>query len=108
MRISAKQQNLFRKLRSRLDVEFQERLKGVVVYGSEARTESKADSDIDILVLLDRVDNFGLELRRCIEALFPLSLEIGRRISAKPVRLEEYESIDCPLYRHAHEEGVAA
>ena len=31
---------------------FGERLKGVVLYGSEARGDSEPDSDIDVLVLL--------------------------------------------------------
>lgn len=102
------QKNLLGQIRKRLVAEFGERLKGVVVYGSEARNEATRDSDVDVLVLLDSVENFGDELRRCIDTLFPLSLEIGRRISAKPVPFLEYENIDCPLYRHAHKEGIAA
>ena len=84
------------------------RLRGVVLYGSEARGGARSDSDIDILVLLDNVKDYGRDLRINIDALYPISLEIGRRISPKPVDAVEYEHVDCPLYRRAHREGVVA
>jgi uncharacterized protein len=84
------------------------RLVGVVLYGSEARGQSTAQSDIDLLVLLADPVDYGHDLETNLAALYPLSLEIGRRISAKPVSAREYETIDCPLYRAAHREGIAA
>lgn len=95
-------------IRNHLESEFGERLRGVVLYGSEARGESSADSDIDVLVLLNSVPEFGKDLRRCIDALFPLALEWGRPISPKPIPIRQYETIDCPLFRHARKEGMAA
>ena len=85
-----------------------DRLRGVVLYGSEARGTASPESDIDILVLLDQVEDYGRDLRANIDALYDLSTKIGRRISAKPVSATEYETIDCPLYRNAHREGIAA
>lgn len=99
---------LLHELRLRLEKEFGDHLCGIVVYGSEARAEGRADSDVDVLVLLDSVERFGHELRRCVDALFPLSLQLERRISAKPIPVADYENRDCPLYRHAHDEGIAA
>ncbi len=99
---------LFKKIRECLETEFENRLKGVIVYGSEARNEASADSDIDVLVLLDDVSSFAQDLRRCVDSLFPLSLEIDRRISAKPVPSSLYNKADCPLFRHARREGIAA
>ena len=101
-------QVLFKKIRESLEAEFKNRLKGVIVYGSEARKDASPDSDIDVLVLLDDVSSFAQDLRRCVDSLFPLSLEIDRRISAKPVPFSLYNKADCPLFRHAHREGVAA
>jgi predicted nucleotidyltransferase len=99
---------LLKRIRSELEAVYGQRLRLVMLYGSEARGEARPDSDIDVLVLLDEVTQYGAELRRCVDALYPLSLELERPISPIPVALHEYETVDCPLYRHVHAEGIAA
>ncbi len=85
-----------------------ERLRGVVLYGSEARGQAGPDSDVDVLVLLADPIHYGRDLETNLDAVYPLAVDLGRRISAKPVSAGEYETADCPLYRRAREEGVAA
>jgi predicted nucleotidyltransferase len=99
---------LLERIRDRLEAVYGERLRKVVLYGSVARGEAAPDSDVDVLVVLDEVKNYGKCLRANIEALYPLATEIGRRISAKPVSEEEYRDAECPLYRNARREGIAA
>jgi len=99
---------LLNEIKRRLEQAHGSRLRGVVLYGSEARGEAGRDSDIDVLVLLDEPVDYGRDLQVNLDALYPLSLEIGRRISAKPVSARQYETVDCPLYREAHREGIAA
>jgi len=43
---------LLARIKSRLHAVYGDRLRGVVLYGSEARGEATPDSDVDILVLL--------------------------------------------------------
>lgn len=100
--------DLLNEIKSRLSKVHGSRLRGVVLYGSEARGQAGANSDIDVLVLLQEPVEYGRDLENNLEALYPLSLELGRRISAKPVSAREYETVDCPLYRSAHEDGIAA
>ena len=99
---------LLKDIRERLQESHKGRLRGVVLYGSEARGDAGPDSDVDVLVLLDEPIDYGRDLETNLDALYPFSLDIARRISAKPVSAREYETVDCPLYREAHREGIAA
>ena len=85
---------------------FGDRLCGLVLYGSEARGEAGPDSDIDLLVLLTGPVQHGVDSRTCIHALYPMVLELGRPIHAKPVDVKDYEARKAPLYQEAQREGV--
>jgi predicted nucleotidyltransferase len=100
--------SLLKTMRSALEAVYGRRLRGVLLYGSEARGEPRTDSDIDVLVLLDRVADYGEDIWLCLEALYPVALKLGRRISPKPVDARQYDTLDCPLYRQVHREGIAA
>ena len=97
---------LIRRIKSALLEAFEKRLVGVVLYGSEARREADADSDIDVLVLLDGQPREPEDSWACIHALYPLVLESGRPIHAEPVALADYEAGEFPLYRRASREGI--
>ncbi len=99
---------LLKELRERLAAAHGERLRGIILYGSEARGEAAPDSDIDVLVLLDEPVHFGRDLELNLHALFPLSLRLGRRISCLPASAREYAEGACPLYSNARQEGIAA
>lgn len=98
--------NVLKRIKSLLQNTFGDRLRGVVLYGSEARGEAQLDSDIDLLVLLSPPVIRGEDLWSCIRGLYPLVLELERPIHAKPVDVEQYEAQRLPLYREAKEEGI--
>jgi predicted nucleotidyltransferase len=93
-------------IRRRLDAVFRERLRGVLLYGSAARNESRADSDVDLMVLLDEPVRLGQDLETIVEALYPVQLEIDAPIHATPVSAEIFEAGEWSLYRNARREGV--
>ena len=103
-----KPEEILAEIKERLTKAHGERLRGVVLYGSEARGDARSDSDIDVLVLLADPVDYARDLERNLDALYPLAFEIGRRISAKPASVTKYEDSDCPLYRQVREEGIAA
>ena len=99
-------EEVLKEIKTRLSKAHGKRLLGVVLYGSEARGTAGPDSDIDVLVLLEGPVNYGRDLEINIKTLYPLSLQIERPISPKPIEASEYESVECPLYQRAHQEGI--
>jgi predicted nucleotidyltransferase len=90
-----------------LQTHYGARLKGLVLYGSTARGDADAESDIDLLVLLDSPFDFFAELWSIVEMLYPVQLDSERFISATPAPLPDYETGSIQLYRNAKREGVA-
>jgi len=95
------------KCRDVLAAAYQERFVGLVVYGSAARGDARADSDLDLLVLLNGLVDYFKELRGITDLLYPVQLESERLISAKPVPVDDYRSGSLQLYRNALREGVS-
>jgi uncharacterized protein len=83
------------------------RLKGVILYGSIARGDAAAGSDIDLLVLLAPPFDYFAELRQIVDLIYPIQLESEELISAKPALASDYEMGSISLYRNARREGVA-
>ncbi len=99
---------LLKRVKSVLEGVFPQRLREVILYGSEARGEGDPDSDIDFLVLLDPPVDPRKDSWACIRALYPLVLEIERPIHAKPIDVRVYEAQEFPLYQNAKREGIVA
>ncbi len=98
---------IIQKCKEALAKQYGRRLKGVILYGSIARGNDTASSDIDLLVLLDQPLDYFSELRKLIDVLYPIQLESEQLISAKPVLFKDFELGTVSLYRNARREGVA-
>jgi uncharacterized protein len=99
---------LLQRIKSLLAAEYGERLKGVVLYGSEARGEAGPESDVDVLVLLEGPVRVWFDVRTIVRVLYDLVLETGRPIDALPADVEDFYAGKWALYRAVKEEGIFA
>ena len=98
---------VLQQVRPRLAEAFGDRLRGVVLFGSEARGDAAPDSDIDLLVLLQGPIDVLRDIRTAVDALYPLQLEFpDRPLQALPADIEDYEAGTFAVYRHAKREGI--
>lgn len=83
------------------------RLRKLVLFGSWARGDARPDSDIDLLVILDRVEDRWQERRRMSEILYRHSLENDTVVSVVPVAEADFERPERPVLVRARAEGRA-
>jgi predicted nucleotidyltransferase len=92
------------RFRTALDALYGDRLERVVLFGSRARGDARADSDYDVAVFLRDFGAFAAEL----DGLVDLSTDIdqtGEFIHAMPYRAGSY-SERTPLMREVRTDGV--
>lgn len=81
----------------------------VIVYGSYARGEQRRDSDIDVLILVDKPELTLEEEKRIKYPLYDLEFDTGQIISPLVLTKEDWEKrhVVTPLYENIQQEGVA-
>ena len=94
--------------RNGLSQVYGDRLKGMYLYGSYARGEADAESDVDILVVLDRIEDYGEEMDRPGAVVSGASLRYGVSISRVFVSEQDWKRKDTFLLANARAEAVPA
>lgn len=95
-------------LRSRLEQTYGNRLRGLYLFGSYARGEARPGSDLDVLVVLDRIDSYWQEILRTSHDTADLSLEHDLTVSTVFTSEDLWRSAASPFLRHVRDEGRAA
>ena len=98
--------DLLSELRNALEGIYGPRLQGAYLFGSFARGEADADSDVDVLIVLDRIERYGLEIERTSEAVSRLSLQHGMSISRVFATADAFRRGDRPFLLNAREDAV--
>lgn len=104
----AKLKELLTKLRRGLEHLYGERLEAIYLFGSHARDEATPGSDVDILVILDEVADYGQEIERTGYLVSELSLEYEVSISRVFISLLEWRHRDSPFLCNLREHARAA
>lgn len=97
--------DIVRRVAEELRAMYGKRFRGAVLFGSWARGDAHPESDIDLLVVLDRVESPWKELRHMDEILWRHSFEHDTVIAAIPVAEAEFRDPRRPLVIRAAAEG---
>lgn len=83
-----------------------DRLSRVLLFGSWARGDAHPESDIDLLVVLDRVDSVWDELSRMDPILWRHSFDNDTVVTAFPAAKRDVDEQETPLLVRAQAEGL--
>lgn len=95
-------------LRHALGELYGDRLCGLYLFGSYARGEATPESDVDILVVLGSIADYGRERDRISFLTAPLALETELGISTVLMSEADWRGADGPFYLNVREDAVAA
>jgi len=85
-----------------------EKIKQVILYGSHVRGEATRDSDVDILVLVDRSLNPSEVRKGLSDLLFDILLDEGELVSVIAVPEQFFKNYNSPFMLNVKKEGVTA
>ena len=106
--MNSKIESLMTELKTELKAIYSDRLKGVYLYGSYARGEQDAESDVDVLVVLNRIDHYAAEVDRTGQLGADLSLKDNVSVSMVFMPETTWLHGDTAFLANVREEALAA
>ncbi len=100
--------NMLGELRAGLRQLYGARLRGLYLFGSHARGAADAESDVDLLIVLDECERYGAEVDRTGELVSRLSLQYGAAVSRVFVSEDEWLGGDSPFLNSVRPEAIPA
>ncbi len=97
---------ILRETQKQLQKIYHKRLKELILFGSYARGDFAEDSDIDIILLLDDIDNTFQEREKYLPEICKISLEYDKIISIIPFDYREFKQKRTPLILNVNKEGI--
>lgn len=104
---NAKLNPLLQELHHALRQLYGDRLVNLILFGSYARNEATADSDIDVMVVVKGMISPGDEILRMGGIKTELNLKYDELISVIPISETDYHQRNTPLLENVRREGIA-
>jgi predicted nucleotidyltransferase len=99
-------QNILEEVKEALQKLYKDNLVEIILYGSYARNEYNENSDVDLLVVLKKLDSACKEIDNIVDAIYDINLKYNTLISVVPISNDDYRSINSPLLLNVRKEGV--
>lgn len=85
---------------------YKDSLYQILLFGSYARGEANDESDIDIIVILDKSEmNITSEINKIVEYSFDLDLEYGKTLCALPMSLDYWDTEESFFLDEVRKDG---
>ena len=91
-----------------LEEVYGDRLLGVYLYGSYARDEADAESDVDVLIILEQYGRYAEEIGRTSELISSLSMKYNVSISRIFLSQKKWLNDSTPFLRNIRAEAISA
>ena len=95
------------RLRTGLQTMYGPRFRGLYIFGSYARGRQDSESDVDLLIVLDRVERYADEIDRTGPLISNLSLDAGVSLSRVIVSDAEWNAGATRFLVTVREDAVA-
>ncbi|MDD3435628.1 MAG: nucleotidyltransferase domain-containing protein [Candidatus Gastranaerophilales bacterium] len=101
-----KLKKLLEYLKQELSGLYQKNLVSIILYGSQARSDSVHGSDIDILIVLNNEIKPIEEIRKVNNILSDISLKFNQMVSCVFMSQKRFDSEKSPLILNIKKEGI--
>ena len=103
-----KVRSLLKELRSSLENLYADHIVDIRLFGSYARRQATPDSDVDVLLVLREIGDYGTEVRRVSDLLSRVSLQYGKTIAPVFVDAKRFSAASDPFMANVAREAVPA
>jgi len=96
---------ILRRIRASLRAMYGDRIERLVLFGSRARGDARADSDYDVAVILEDLTDRWREFHRLADLRIEILVETSAFLEARPFRAGSYRD-RTPLMHEIRRDGM--